>query len=73
MIGELSELDKQIYKEAQDDDDDDDDGDDGVISEEKTSAVKGLREAFSSINDAVDYFRDHDLLYDHSAKVRQDL
>jgi hypothetical protein len=63
---ELVELDKQMYKEAQDDDN-------NVISEEKTLIIKGLREAFSKIDEAVDYFRNHDTLYDHSAKVECEL
>jgi hypothetical protein len=40
------------HKEAQDDDDDD-----TVISEEKTLTMKGLKEAFSKIYEAVDYFQ----------------
>jgi hypothetical protein len=62
---ELAEMDKQTYEEAQDDDDDDD----NVISAEKTT-IKGLREAFSKTDEAVDYFRTI-ILSDLSAKVER--
>jgi hypothetical protein len=65
---ELAELDNQTYKEALDNDDND-----NVISEEKILTINVLREAFRKTDEAVDYFRNHDPLYDCSAKVGHEL
>jgi hypothetical protein len=67
MNEEPADMDKQTYKEAQNDDDN------NVISEEKTLTIKGLREAFSKIDEAVDYSRNHDSLYDCYAKVKREV
>jgi hypothetical protein len=48
---ELPEVDRQMYKEAQDDL-----NDESVISEENTLTIEGLRETFKKIIEAVDYF-----------------
>jgi hypothetical protein len=47
--------------------------DDSVISEENALTLKGLREAFSKIDEAVDYFQNQNPVYDCSAKVELEL
>jgi hypothetical protein len=61
----LAEMDKLMYKDAQDDNN----NDENIVSEENTLTIKCLREAFSKIDEAVDYFWNHDPLYDSSTKV----
>jgi hypothetical protein len=69
MNKELAKLDLQTYKEAQDDGSDDD----NIITEGKTLTNQGLREALSKIDEAMDYFRNHDPLCDHSVNVEREL
>ena len=51
----MAALHKQTYKGAERDDDDDDDRDNDT-SEEKTSAINGLRKASSKTEEAMDNF-----------------